>query len=349
MKKIFTILCAFVMCFTAAFAVACAKTNEEGTESKTFTFYAPDGAPALSIAKFIADKENFGLKNAKIDYNVVSADTVATYVNGANGYGDFVVLPVNAASKFYKKNTEDPYKMAAVVTHGNLYLMTTEKGLALEGLVGKVVGVIGQGLVPDLTLRVALAKANLADKVVAGESAAEGKITFRYFSNAQEMIPLLKQGILTTGLLPEPAASNLENNVAKDKEWERLDVQELYDSESKTYPQAVLLIKSSVISAYPDLLSDMAAKFALGAEWIKNNPAAAVGAVNGNISDKNPGIVPSLSEKTLTASVINGCNIYWQAAVDAKEQVNAYIAAINSVSLELSVKPAVAVGDDFFA
>ncbi len=353
MKKIFTKMLICVLCLTAAFMCACVNNNGEtpGGDPQTarLTFYTPDGAPALGVAKFIADNENFGEKNVAIDYNVVSADTIATYINGANGYGDFVVMPINAASKLYKKNAEDPYKMAAVVTHGNLYIMTTEKGLTLGGLTDKVVGVIGRGLVPDLTLRAALAKENLADKIVTGESATAGKITFRYFSNAQEMMPLLKKGVLTIGLLPEPAASNLENKVASEKEWERLDVQELYDSENKSYPQAVLMVKSSVISAYPNLLTALAEKFGSSAEWVKTNPADAVNAINGNISAKNPGLTPSLAAETLTASVVAGCNIYWQAAASAKADVNAYIAAINSIDLELDVKPAAPVGDDFFA
>ena len=326
MKKIFTKMLICVLCLTAVFMCACVNNNGEtpGCDPLTarLSFYTPDGAPALGVAKFIADNENFGEKNVAIDYNVVSADTIATYINGANGYGDFVVMPINAASKLYKKNAEDPYKMAAVVTHGNLYIMTTEKGLTLGGL---------------------------TDKVVTGESATAGKITFRYFSNAQEMMPLLKKGVLTIGLLPEPAATNLEKNVAKEKDWERLDVQELYDLENKSYPQAVLMVKSSVLSAYPNLLTVMAEKFAAGAEWVRSNPADAVNAINGNVSAKNPGLTPSLSEKTLNAAAISGCNIFWQAAASAKADVKAYIAAINAIDLGLGVKPAAPVGDDFFA
>ena len=93
----------------------------------------------------------------------------------------------------------------------------------------------------------------------------------------------------------------------------------------------------------------MAEKFAAGAEWVRSNPADAVNAINGNVSAKNPGLTPSLSEKTLNAAAISGCNIFWQAAASAKAEVNAYIAAINAIDLGLGVKPAAPVGDDFFA
>ena len=42
------------------------------------------------------------------------------------------------------------------------------------------------------------------------------------------MIPLLKSGQLSYGLLPEPAATNLEN-LSPDKEYCRLSLQEMYD------------------------------------------------------------------------------------------------------------------------
>ena len=47
--------------------------------------------------------------------------------------------------------------MVSVVTHGNLYIMSTEK-LSVEDLDNKRMAVIGQGNVPDLTLRAVLKK-----------------------------------------------------------------------------------------------------------------------------------------------------------------------------------------------
>ena len=235
MKKFLALLLVLITSLTTM--IAC---NKE--ETGNLTFYAPDGAPALSIAKFIKDGENFGM-NAKIDYNVVSASDIGGVM--AQGKGDFIVMPVNAASKMYKANSSDPYVMAGVVTHGNLYLLSTEE-IALDDLVGKVVGVIGQGLVPDLTFKAILKDRGLLDYVIAGDTPTEGKITIRYFAQAPDMLPLLKQGKISIGLLPEPAATNLTTKVAPEKTWFRLDVQQLYDSETKAYPQAVLMVKKNV-------------------------------------------------------------------------------------------------------
>ncbi len=348
MKKLLALLLALVTCFLF---VACNNTSESsGSEEKqslssesesvkkdALSFYAPDGAPALSIAKFISSGENFGI-NADISYNVVSSSDIASVMT--QGKGDFIVMPVNAASKVYKANPSDPYVMTAVVTHGNLYVVSTEE-VTLEGLKGKVIGVIGQGLVPDLTFKAILKDKGLLDCVVAGDTATEGKITVRYFAQASDMLPLLKQGILTVGLLPEPAVTKLTTKLAADKTWFKLDVQELYDSEAKAYPQAVLMVKKSVYDKYKTQIDGMAEYFESNLTWIKANTADAVSAINGALPS---GVTPSL-DNSLNATVIDNCKIYYQSSADAKQQVKDYIDKIISVN----PNSAKAVSDEFFA
>ena len=140
----------------------------QAINGKTFTFYAPDGAPALAIAKFINDNEGF-VSGATFNYNVVVADDIAKYTNGVLGTADFVVMPVNAASKIYK-NVNANYTMVSVITHGNLYIMAKVKDgntqIKLSDLDGKKIGVIGQGNVPDLTLKTVLAKNSIGYSVI---------------------------------------------------------------------------------------------------------------------------------------------------------------------------------------
>ena len=342
---------AFVACSSASSNES--KVNSEGSNSESkvessseqeskvkdnLTFYAPDGAPALSIAKFIKDGEDFGM-DANVTYNVVAADKIAGVVT--QGKGDFVIMPVNAASKVYKANSSDPYVMAGVVTHGNLYIVSDEE-ITLQGLKGKVIGVIGQGLVPDLTFKAILSDNGLLDDVVAGDTPTEGKISIRYFQQASDMLPLLKQGLLTVGLLPEPAATNLTTKVAPQKTWFRLDVQELYDNNAKAYPQAVLMVKKSVYNKYKTQIDGFAQYFEANLTWIKTNPADAVTAINGALPD---GVTPSLNAGILSATVIDNCKIYYQTSADAKQEVKDYINKIIAVN-ENSAK---AVLDEFFA
>ena len=130
--------------------------------SDTVKVVVPDGAPALAIAKFINDGRNFDTGKT-FSYNVVMPNNIGKAVQ--QGTGDIVIIPVNAASKLYKVNSTDGYKLVSVVTHGNLYIMSTEKLDSANALKDKTMGVIGQGLVPDLTLKAVLNKFNMSTKV----------------------------------------------------------------------------------------------------------------------------------------------------------------------------------------
>lgn len=333
MKKLFSILLTFILTI-ALFGC------DEKISTAPLEFYAPDGAPALSIAKFINDKENFGMGNdVAVHYNVVSASDIGPTM--MKGKGDMMVIPVNAASKLYKANANDPYVMTAVLTHGNLYIASTEE-ITLAGLKGKVIGVIGQGLVPDLTLRAILKDNGLLDDVVEGDSATDGKITIRYFAQAPDMLPLLKQGKITIGLLPEPALTNLTTKVAPDKTWSILDVQELYDDVNKAYPQAVLMVKKSVYNEFKAKIDAMGNYFAENLTWVKANTEDAVNAINSVLPS---GVEPSLKAPILSNAVIDNCKIYYQSSKDAKQQVIDYINKIIAVNPD----SAKAVLDDFFA
>lgn len=338
MKKLLSLLLGLVIAFTTFSLVAC---DTPDSQSQTLKMYAPDGAPALSIAKFINDNENF-IDGVTVDYNVVSANDIGPKM--AQGQADLIVMPINAASKLYKANASDPYKMVAVVTHGNLFLMSSEP-TDLDGLKGKVVGVIGRGLVPDLTFKSVLKAHNLLDDVQVGEAPVEGKIVLRYFNDAPSMIPLLKQGVLSVGLLPEPACTNL-TTTPNNYTWNRIDVQELYDSEAKSYPQAVLMVKSSVLTKYPTLVEKISEKFDLAVQWVVENPTNAVTAVASKLAQ---GLTPSLNANNINAQVVENCKIKWLASSDAKEYCRKYINGVISVGVDLDVPPAIALNDDFFA
>ena len=335
MKKLLTLLLTFLLVFTMAFGFGCNKGNDG---PKNLSFYAPDGAPALAVAKFINDSENFGI-DGTIDYKVVSSSEIGSIMQ--NGTGDFIVMPVNAASKLYNANQSSPYVMTAIITHGNLYLMSSDGTNTLDGLKGKVVGVIGRGLVPDLTLKAILSDNNLLSDVVASDTATDGKITLRYFNAASDMIPLLKQGKLSVGLLPEPAATQL-TKVASDKTWTRVDVQALYDAELKSYPQAVLMVRKSVYQPFKEQIDGMKTLFETNVSWIKENTESAVNAVNSKLHE---GATASLTATTITATVVDNCKIYFENGESAKTAVKNYINKIIQIN-DKSAKP---ITDDFFA
>ena len=172
-------------------------------------------------------------------------------------------------------------------------------------------------------------------------------VNIKYYSDASEMLPALKQGTLKIGLVPEPAASKLEKVLASDKTWYRLDVQTLYDNES-SYPQAVLMVKQSVAATYGDIVSTLQTAIIESVSWVKTNPASAVNAVNTALTATEEGATPSLAASVITEEVVNNCKIYWQAAGDAKPTVKKYIDDIIAVGDTLDVPPAAKISDDFF-
>ncbi len=126
--------------------------------------YAPDGAPALGLAYMMAGESE--LSDDDFEYNVISSDDVAATINGGNA--DICILPVNLAVKLLGQ--KDTYKLTGTITHGNLYLLSTDSTPItadnLSTLVGKVVGCIQIGNVPGLTLKLVLKKNGLAYNVL---------------------------------------------------------------------------------------------------------------------------------------------------------------------------------------
>ena len=166
-----------------------------------------------------------------------------------------------------------------------------------------------------------------------------GKVNIKYYADGSKVVQSIMGGNETIGLVPEPAASTLQANYLKNKGQTlyRLDLQELYDNETKAYPQAVLMIKKSVLGAHPNLVSILEAKIGQSVSWVKQNVATAVDAINNNGGT-------TLNANALSQSAIDGCKIYWEDAQTAKTSVKNYIDKI----VEIDSTKASAVSDDFF-
>ena len=162
-------------------------------------------------------------------------------------------------------------------------------------------------------------------------------VSVKYYNSGADLRGALEAGTETIGLLPEPAATALEKRT-QGRTWYRLDLQELYDDETKAYPQAVLMVKSSLLSAYPDLAENITSKIAENVSWVKSNTATAVATIGTNYPNT------TLKAPMLTSTCIDNCKIYSQSATEAKQSVNDYISDIRSIYQG----SANTVGDDFF-
>jgi NitT/TauT family transport system substrate-binding protein len=310
MKKIYKLLLVIMLCISSICGLSACKYDED---SDVYKIFMPDGAPALSMAKLMYDSSIF---DYDVEYSVVASNNISNCI--IQKTADIAILPVNAASKILGDN----YRIVATVTNGNLYVVSSDNVNNLDDLKGKVVGVIGQGNVPDLNLRYLLMSENIEFEV--GENSVENKVVLRYFQSAADMLPMLKQGVMNVGLLPEPAVSTL---ISMSSNYSiKLDIQQLWEGGS--YPQAVLVVKKSLCKNN-DLIEDLISALEENESWIIDNPFLAVSAINDHLAE---GVTASL-KTTLSSTAVVNCNINVKSVAEnqERERINSYLSKIKSI------------------
>ena len=112
MKKIALVIAAAIAASVFGFS-GCKKDRE------ALDVYMPDGAPALALGlPMYEDGQEDG-----VEYHVVAATTVQTYVTGKEPKAEVCVLPINLAAKLLGEG--DVYKLAGLVTHENMYFLSS--------------------------------------------------------------------------------------------------------------------------------------------------------------------------------------------------------------------------------
>lgn len=349
MKKLRIFLCLMLVAIVSVFAAACATTLPGGNDkpstpsipadpgetpepsysyTSAISVYMPDGAPALGFAKLMHDDNKLG--KTELTYTVVDATAIGTYVQKQTA--TMAVLPVNAASKLCYSG--DKYKMAAVLTHGNLFVIGNGDAATLEDLKGKVVAVVNRENVPGLTFKSLLKNASIEYvDGSAGDKAVADKVTLVGIDGTGVAAAVTSYDYVVA---PEPAVTNVTKKTGAKI---NMSLQTLWGEGG--YPQAVLVVKN-------DLLRDETFMTALysaleeSAEWVKTHGADAATAVGNHFED---GKQTTLSGPALSEAAVTGCNIRVEKAADAKNKVTDYIAKIR----EITPGAASVVSDAFFA
>ena len=196
MKKMLKAIMAVFMvaALVAVFAVGLAACNDDkDVAPDTLQLYVPDGAPALAVAKFIAEKDTLTVAGYKIAVNIVPANQIAAHMAKADG--DIVIMPANAGMNLISKGAE--YEFVCSNTRGILYMLSLEQGTVTPaGLAGKKVGCIGEGAVPEYALMTVLEANGVADDV-----------DVRFFADGAAVQAALKAGTIDFGIVGEPAAT----------------------------------------------------------------------------------------------------------------------------------------------
>lgn len=326
MKKIISTLCAAMSLALVLPLSAC--SSDDG--NKTIHVYMPDGAPAIALAGVMNDGYD------GFDFTVVPSETIGGVVS--NSTADMAIMPIDAAATLYNSGVD--IVMLSVNTHGNLYMVGNEENISLSDLVGKRLGVIGQGSVPDNTLRMLLKDAKIDSEI--SESTVDGKVAL-YYNAATALIPMYKQGNLDYILLGEPAVTNALNatggKIAMDMQaaWEAA-----YDGQS--FPQACLVARGSLVKNRKADVDKFLTAVKGSDGWAEQNPEKALQAVANNMKKGNQTTLNALSEQ-----IVKRCNIAAVSASDSREECESYFTKLHELTAYGLGTPVLAkVPDDKF-
>lgn len=336
MKKFFAIVLSALM-LTAGTALFAACSDEDGID-----VYAPDGAPALALAQLMGEDMQFG-SDKTVNYNVVNANTIQTYVTGENPQAELCVLPVNAAAMAL--GSGENYKMLGTVTHGNIYIVSekyrtilTNENLAQE-LEGKVVGCIQLQSFVGFALQIVLHNANVEYTVIedASKPAANGVSIVNIANPASDIVAGAPYDYMVAA---EPVVSTKTGNIPTLEQVG--DLQALYGEGG--YPQAVLVAKADFIENNAEFVAQFIAAVEANATWLTADATSAETVVSAVASHLPEGSTPTFNAKNLTKNVIEKCAVRFESAASCKEEVKNFLAEITAVNPKMQFN----VADAFF-
>ncbi len=339
MKKIVCMTMAALLGVSLFALSSCGEKQDGGKEDSPVSVQvvAPDGAPALALAKMLSS-ESDGVTS----YSVVDSSTIATYVNGKKDTVDLCILPVNAAAKILGDG--ETYQMIGSVTHGNLFLLSSRYSETItseniSSLAGKTVGVVNLANVPGLIFKSILTDYGISYNDLGNEGViSETSVNLK----AIEGTDVGAMSEIDYYVAPEPAAST---KVGALKAKNGLDfvgnLQTLYGGD-EGYVQAVLVGKKDFIQAYPDYIEKFTSLLTENAAWIRSASAETV--VQAISSHATEGMTLTFNAKNLNADVIAHCGIRFVATKDCKEET----LAILEKFMAIDASSAKTVGDAFF-
>lgn len=320
--KLRRILCAVLIALIGTFSlVGCAGGKADSDNS--VSIYAPEGATALALGYALENFKDYESKDGSVtynnDYTVVSASRISTLVS--SGTADVAVMPINAAANLYTKNSA--YVALSVVTHGNLYIIGSGVQ-SLEDLTGRVIGVIGSGNVPDLVLRSLLNESDIP--FVRSESAVEGSVALRYYSDGSAVIGAIKAGVIDIALMAEPAVSTAVKATSTSV---CIDIQEEWGKVfgGVGFPQAALVAKKTFADENREYISALVKAIKANDGYAADN----LDTVKTNVAAvREEGVASSLDN--MDADSFARSNVYTVSAKDSRSEIESLLRCFIALS-----------------
>ena len=297
-KKLTAVMLLVALVLSIGLLTACNKDDNKGNGNDvTLTFAAPEGTPALAIARLITDNKSISGKN--VNYKIVNPSNIAKEMQA--GLSDLVIMPVNAGATLINKGAD--YKLVSVAVDGSLYLVgknidEAAKTLTIDDIKGKRIACIGQQGVPGLVFRYIL-KENNINIVDSPEKVPENSVYIKYASDGTQARTAVENGSVDYAVVGEPAATTFKMKFGFNAQ---MDLQTEYKKVSgkETYPQAGIFVKSSLASdtAFMDALF---AALKASKEWVKNNPQSVNDFMKANAYESAAFPAPSIAKCNVNA------------------------------------------------
>lgn len=199
--------------------------SAQPVEWENLSILSPKGAPALSLVPLIQENKD------SIEF-VDGADILSAEL--IKGDKDMIIAPVNLGAALSKKDS-NPYRLYAIVTWGNLYLVSNDTVLSEN----EPIALFGEQAVPGLVF-----------------NAIKDKLELNFLSTAFNAVTDVQGQLLSKsfniGLMAEPLVTA---TIAKAKTLESpinlsvyKDLQVLWQEKTgfENYPQAAIYIKADI-------------------------------------------------------------------------------------------------------
>ncbi len=303
MKKMLSLLLSLLMLLSLGAA------NAEGADVSDLRISSPSGAPGVALAVLAAENPD--------QYTYLVAETITAEFS--NGTADFIIAPINAGAKLFKAGKSD-YKLAAVVSWGNLFIASQREGFTLEDIASAGITLFGENTINSSIALFALKENGIEPAAVEYLAGA---------ANTQQLL-LSDESVIVLTAEPALTAARIKNDRIT-----AYSVNELYEKATGSvgFTQAGLFVRAGLIQEAPekaDAYLAMAAEACEKCTTDLNAVAEAAVALE---------ILPNLK---VALSAIPNCAIRFLSAKDAREQVEI------TAGIDLAQYGGAVPADDFY-
>ena len=291
MKKLISVLFALVLAISIVSAAA----------ESDYLIVVPSGAPSIAVAGIYAEQPEA--------IRIIGADEIGHYFG--NQEADFIIAPINAGAKLYKTGNSS-YRLAAVITWGNLVFASRLKDFSPDMIAGKKLVLFGEN-----TLNSSIALYLLEKKGI-----TPGEIDYKIGASDTQALLMNEDEAETIVMTAEPAITAAKMNAQKkDIVISYFPLNDLYKEITghDGFPQAGVFVKEMTAAENPEIISTGLEKIRASADLCESDPESVA---------KTVVAMEVIKAEAVVLKSLPGCSIKYLDASEAKEQIK-YVAEID--------------------